>query len=282
MRTVSVVPGMPFSILLFLHPDASENQLGAGLHGGWVKCCLELLREAGVALPVDGTQKYDGKVFRHRPEEWGTGRKTDMLVRCGQKINIGQIPEKLLWSAVWQIISLTKAVLWVVRAREGAVSVLVVLFLLITCWTIASVYPGKHGDSSSCCLLLELEGLNSVVCRHRRLLLVQWSWYWVVSLRLCRTWLGWGGSGRIDVDISGFPSPTLASNLQHWGPLVLLSLYVPRHSSSLSRPLSLCLLWGWHLITWSKAMGSSTLICRDSVETKSWAWEFSWFGDRPA
>lgn len=34
MRTVSVVPGMPFSILLFLHPDAGENQLGAGLHGG--------------------------------------------------------------------------------------------------------------------------------------------------------------------------------------------------------------------------------------------------------
>lgn len=64
-----MVPGMPFSILLFLHPDAGENQLGAGLHGGRVKCCLELLREAGVALPVDGIQKYDGKVFRHRPEE---------------------------------------------------------------------------------------------------------------------------------------------------------------------------------------------------------------------
>lgn len=91
---------------------------------------------------------------------------------------------------------------------------------------------------------------------------MQYPHCWVVSLSLCCTWLGWGGSWRIV--LVGSPAQDLPNSLQLWGPLVLVSLCVPRLSSSLSRPLSLCLLWGWHPITWSKAMG--ILICRGSVE----------------
>lgn len=155
MRAGSVVPRMPFPILLFLNPAAGEKQLGAELHGGWVRGCLEQRREAGVALAVDGTQKHHGKVFRHRPEEWGTGTKNMLMRRCGQKINTGQITEKLLGAAVWQIIS-RREISDESSAGDGQSNrrssfcpvplkknfILFFKFFFKACWTIASIFPG--------------------------------------------------------------------------------------------------------------------------------------------
>lgn len=50
-----MVPRLPLPILLFLNPDASENQLGTGLYGAWPESCLYSLRDVGgVSLPVEG------------------------------------------------------------------------------------------------------------------------------------------------------------------------------------------------------------------------------------
>lgn len=92
----------------------------------------------------------------------------------------------------------------------------------------------------------------------------------------CAVLVGWGGSWR--TVLVGCPAQGLPNSLQHWDPLVLLSLYVTRLSGSLSRPFACS-----GVATWSPGQRPWTpAFCRDSVETSWWTWELSWFGDLPA